>query len=39
MFIQRGQHRPARDRAGPVPRAPLGLPPWRQLLLLDMPAT
>jgi hypothetical protein len=37
MFIQRGQHRPARDKPAPVTPAPLGLPPWRQLRLFDMP--
>jgi integrase len=37
MFIARGQHRPAKDKPAPVQSAPLGLPPWRQLRLFDMP--
>ena len=37
MFIQRGQHRPAPEKRAETVPAPPGLPPWRQLLLFEIP--
>ncbi len=37
MFTQRGRRRPSQNQFAPAPPVPLGLPPWRQLRLFDMP--